>query len=737
MNTQDKKNGMTLTLVEAVETLSNIAELQVDHNLGIAEKHDLVVTDKPLTYHTVHWLHHQDAAETVSIVKETFRVILKYLQDFYKNDYSDIKNPEALENIKTVMVLVGEAAKKLDKYTALFFKKRPESVTELREYKKLQEFYQSHIARKIDEGTLSKWVVGLAQRKISPERKVVLQGPDHGQAKHVFIDLESVKKDTEYELFLLKKEDGTRFFSPRLIRNIKLISDFGDYIGQERSEDPLLSVEIWQDRGAFGASKQILKRVRGQIEDFFRVALQQGDNELVDTLNKGLIALMMAANPHNLSHNMPIKNCRNYFQDFQLFLRQCILSREYQKMMAYPPDKTNKLATGLLKLIHDLCFALYAGLIWSQELMGMVHALVQEAEEGLSSDHRKALRTAGTLGGRMAGEYAALAKLLKAHPHGPMNKILNNLEDGDYHSFDPLIQNNLPTLMYTLYMQDKSCPIARWPSMTHQEFIDKAALNGEFKAFLKACVDDATCNKALLFNLQDRVSWKEYSRCAAVEDLTNHDSFNKQIEVVTLSKDTEFYHQLAPYNQENRTDVFIRNFKQQLEDEHGGFLFPKWMEKDLNAFINKSMVEIQKVFFSDKNVLTREQRMDFIELFYIFLELKIIEMVNPDIVGFSCKDGLDVTAVASTELYIILKFLNQERLSENDREFIDLMVYGPCLLIRERILTPERFNRMVSVIKAIESTRAQFGHDGFTKVINEAFGKLYKKPILKAKVANL
>lgn len=737
MSTQDKKSGMTLTLVEAVETLSNIADLQIDKNLGIAEKHDLVVSDRPLTYHTVHWLHHRDAEETVSIVKETFRVILRYLQDFYKNDYQGISDPQALERIKTVMVLVGEAAKKLDKYTTLFMKKQSGSVMDLKEYKKLQEFYLSRIAHKIDEGTLGKWIFALSQKKGIPEKKVVLQGHPRSQTKHVFIDLESVKKDTEYELFFLRKEDGTRFFSPRLVRNIKLISDFGDYLGEEKKEDPLLNMEIWDDRTCYNYAKQIVKAVKGQIEKFFSQALQYADQELVDTLNKAIIALMMSANPRNLSHNMPLKNCTDYFKDFQVFLRQCLLSMDYQKLMAYPPDKSSKLNNGILKLVHDLCFTLYSGLTLSHELMGMVHGLIQEADEHLSADHKKAIRTADTLGARLAGEYAALSKILKYHPNGPMNRILNTLEDGNYHSFDPLLQDNLPSLLYGLYVQDKSCVFARWPSVTHQELIDKASLNEEFKAFLYACGNDSTVEKALLLNFQDRISWKEHSRCAAIEDMINHEAFGKQIEVVTIAKDTEFYNQLAPYNNENRADTFIANFKKQLKDDGAGYKFPTWMAKELSGFIDKAIPEVHKIFFSNKNMLLREHRLDFIEIFYLFLELKIIDLVKPDLVGVSCKDGLDITLTASTLLFILMKLLNQERLSENDREFIDLMLYGPCLLTRERILTPERFNRMISALKSIESVRSQFGVSGFAKVVQEGFGKLYKKPLLKGKVANI
>ena len=274
-----------------------------------------------------------------------------------------------------------------------------------------------------------------------------------------------------------------------------------------------------------------------------------------------------------------------------------------------------------------------------------------------------------------------MAKLLKQHANGPMNKILDTLENGDYHSFDPMLQAGLPTLMYGLYVHDKCYQVARWPSATHQEYIDKAVLNEEFKAFLHACGGHSKVVKSL-FNFQDRVSWKEHARCAALESLMGNDAFNKNIEVVTLSKDTEFYYQLAPYHQENRADVFMSNFKKQLKDEHSGYMFPKWMEKELTEFINKAMEEVHKVFFSNKNMLLREHRLDFIEIFYLFLQLKIIDMVHPDVVGYSCKDGLDVTSTASAELYLFMKLLKQEKLSENDREFIDLMCYGPCLLSR-------------------------------------------------------
>ena len=47
------------------------------------------------------------------------------------------------------MVLVGEAAKKLDKYTK--FLHQNQRVTDFKEYKQLQEFYRQKLLVKIDE----------------------------------------------------------------------------------------------------------------------------------------------------------------------------------------------------------------------------------------------------------------------------------------------------------------------------------------------------------------------------------------------------------------------------------------------------------------------------------------------------------------------------------------------------------------------------------------------------------
>lgn len=287
MTTKEKHETSSLSIIDAVEALSNIADLDLNREVGVVEPHDIIVQDKKVVYRTVHWLHRQDASETIGVVKDIFRVILKYLRNFYRKDYTHVTNPQTIEGIKTIMVLVGEAAKKLDKYTALFDKSKVKSVTELREYRKLQEFYLSRIARKIDEGTLGKWLLELTKRAWEQKTEVTLTAKKAMQTKHVFVDLDSVKKDTEYELFFLRKEDGTRFFSPRLIRNIKLVCDFGDYFkAPKKVEDPLEDMLIWQDRCYLSTAKEILSAIGNRLNRYFHETMKFKDRELVDILTR-------------------------------------------------------------------------------------------------------------------------------------------------------------------------------------------------------------------------------------------------------------------------------------------------------------------------------------------------------------------------------------------------------------------------------------------------------------------
>ena len=198
----------------------------------------------------------------------------------------------------------------------------------------------------------------------------------------MFVDLETVKKDTEYELFFIRKEDGSRFFSPRLLRNIKLVCDFGSYFGERKGLDPLESIKQWQDRIYHTCAREILKALGGRLDKCFRTMREVKGHELVEVLSKALFALMLSSHAQNLLRHNPAKSCGEYFGDFQFFLRDALETAIYQRWIAYPPKENNHLAHELLDSVHTLCRAMYANLEWSADMIPIIQGLIQEA--GLS-----------------------------------------------------------------------------------------------------------------------------------------------------------------------------------------------------------------------------------------------------------------------------------------------------------------------------------------------------------------
>lgn len=736
MYTQEKHEISSLSILDAVEALANIADLDLNKNVAIIQPHDLTIQDVNVTYRTIHWLHHKEAPQTLVVIKDIFRVILNYLRNFYRKDYTYVSDPKTIEGVKTIMVLVGEAAKKLDKYSALFEKAQVKSITNLPEYKHLQEFYLSKIARKIDEGTLGKWMLELTKRAWNRSREIKLTAKQALQTKHVFVDLDSVKKDTEYELFFLRKEDATRFYSPRLIRNIKLVCDFGDYFGKPKVlNDPLEDVVLWQDLCYLRAAKDILQAVENRMRRYYKEAMQFKDRELVEYMNKAFMALMLCTNSHNQVNHVPSKTCKEYFADFQYYLRQALHSRDYLKLITYPSKHSSSLANCLLDTVHSVCMALFENLRIYQTVSPHLQKLLQEAAENQSVEHQDAAKASDTLWNRLACDNKALSKLMKQHANGPLIKVLNVLQQDSHLSFDPLLLQNIPTQLYALYFNENKIMNVQIPSPTSQEFIHKVVVVEEFKAFLRNCEKSNIIKKHLIVNLQDRTSWREHSRCVALEDLQKNENFDQQLVVVTLTKDTEFYHQLEPYYQDNHADVFIQNLKEHLSDENSGFYFPMAINNALSpAFVNGIIKEIHRIFFSGKNILLREHRLDFIELFYCFLQLKLIEIVKPDSFSLTCKDGVDMAATANAQLFAFLKIINDESFTSADHAILNDILYAPALLVRERCVNPERFNRMNSAIKCVESVRAQLGRKNFAVMMHDVFGDFYKTPILKAKI---
>ncbi len=725
-----RKKKHTLSIREALDALSYLAEFEeiTDENvlsLGSLEGVTPITGDiKEIT---------ELKGLTENKIREIFSVILGYLKKIQERD--EETEGEGIGSVKSIMMMVGDAAKNLDRFTRIFKSKSGKSVTQYAEYKRLQEFYTRKIEQQVDEGLLSRWIVGLAGGETERiHRKARARKKEKSQ--HVFVDLEMVKRDTEYELLLMRKEDGTRFFSPRLIRNIKLVCDFGGYSGE--GPDIFSKVHDWRDVICHVASINMLRNLNLSMRRFYHEAFRYKGQEVVGSLNKAFMALMLCANPQNLRVNLESqsgKTCLDYFGDFQQYLRLGLTTREYQKLIAYPPKRENVMGNCILAVTQRTCRAMYLHLHVMQELFFQVHKLLGEARTFLPktthTDDEKGIFSWS----KLAYDYSEIIKSLKKHADGPLQRILESLEEARYTSFDSLLQFNLPHTWFDLYVDDVRVTHLRMASPTRQTMINKAVVNDEFKSFLKSVARDGTPTHHLLINLQDRTSWREVSRCQVVEQLQKGEPFIENLTVVTFAVDTPFYQQTDEFESLDKVKDFIQEFKKQLKSTSGGFYFTDTISNEIfPGFVKDTLDKIHKFFFNSQKYLSKKDRKNFITIFYNFLTLKLIDLVNPTSFSLSCKDAIDSGGTASVFLYVFLKLMKESELNEYETEFIEAMIYGPAILIRERALLPETLNRVLRALQAVEGLKERLGFEGFRDGVMKTFGPLYDTPVLESSI---
>ena len=117
------------------------------------------------------------------------------------------------------------------------------------------------------------------------------------------------------------------------------------------------------------------------------------------------------------------------------------------------------------------------------------------------------------------------------------------------------------------------------------------------------------------------------------------------------------------------------------------------------------------------------------------IQLKIIEVVNPGSISFSCKDAIDIGMPASCELFLLLKLLNQRPLSEREEDYLKVLLYCPAISYRGRILFADRFSRLNSMTKCIEAALEEQGEKLFHQAIAKEIGSLFHRDIMTAVIS--
>jgi hypothetical protein len=634
------------SLIEAMETLSRLAEWEEE------------LTPEESEEEVTLWFARRGASEALERASGLFRSVLHHLQGLHNAGVLN-ERKELLPGLKGMMATVGEAAARLDQLVQKSYGESEHSVTGLNEYRELTRFYLDRIVKELEGSATQK------QLAAALEEPLVRRASAEPDKRTGLTDMERVKADTDYELFFMTREDGSPFVTRDLVDNLKIACDFGPALQDAVGDDPLVQVQNWLDGAMRFKAGRMLRAIKPQLQAFIAEGWEETENPLSQQLAYACIALFLAANAHNLLRNLPARPCFAYFADFQTFLRDALRSPEYEALRApTQPVKQHQLA-----LADALCRALFEEGELNDRLPGILKELLERGH-ALEPEEKGSTQ--------LESDYHALGTLLRRHPNGPLFKVLDLLRETRALHFDPLMQGNFPTQLFEL----NGVPILRLPTPTWQKYIDEVRIAREFRAYLEGL--GRASQSHLLINLQDRASWKEGPRARALEELQEECD---ALTVVTLPRDDAFYHQMAPFHDDDDVRSFFTLLREQLKTESS--FIPDWLleQLDLDTLISS----LHKDHFDAKQTLSRRERLDFIELFQSHLILQIIELTEPDSVSLCCKDGVDNSMGLAGALYLAS--------GGKEKDPLWNATFLPALLIREREMQPNRFRRLSSVLR--------------------------------------
>ncbi len=722
-----------LSIVSAIETLSTIADLELhefpyetfseNSSQGYDNQSDIDIAHKilhevPLISKTVRWLHKKNAERILNIVRANFRTVLTYLQQFYHTEEGRFIRRESVEGIKTIMVLVSEAAENLDRYTKLFLGSAIGSVKDSKEFIDICAFYKRKIAPIASQNDIASWVNAIPITRIlhKSDHLTEIAHKEHELAlKHQFVDLDGVKKDTDYELFFLKRPDGSRYFTSRLIRNMKLVSRVEEAFKDASEEQIDISFDIHELEFSYHNSfvHQTFCKTASSIHHFFEKAGISPKNPLVRMCYSVCIALMfsrIAFERYESSENEAVlgKFPREYIDDIKKMIARLLDSDEYKRLLAYPSKGNEYWEHKLLECLHSLTVSIVQGIqvpkAWMDKVhmilsYGMSYALqeVQYLEEGF-------IKT-------MSLAYVALHKAADDHGKEQIHRLLEQIERGHTGNFDPLLYHDIPTWLYDIEVSGSKVHTIRFPSPTRQESVDSASVSSIFKDALrgkKSQIDQygkETIKPWLLVNLQERTNWKDGARTRAIEEIELLEDFSDAIHVITIPRDGDFYWQRGVFSDRAKAIEFIDDLLDHMTGTLRDTCSVYW---SLHAMMPGReeyahfATTIHEVIFSGKNVLTRFERHNFIEYMHCLAILYALADIKPSHLLVTSKDGLDTSVSFLSELYLFIEAIKGREISKDETDWMIAWLHGFELMERGRILLPERHTRIISFAKSLQ-----------------------------------
>ncbi len=204
------KTKESIYIHDAMDNLAAIMSIDMGNPppLGIVKKNRIVTSEEEFGPDTVQWLSGEGSEPILEILELTYRAIHQHLLKIYESPETNWENAKTRKGIASMMELVGESAQKAEDFLQFRLgKSLPQHVADGQEFKALQKFYTQRFVKKISGG-----IEG--DEAWTEEWKENEEAPLLDLSKTGLKDFETVRTDSEYELFYIRNEDGKHYFNP-------------------------------------------------------------------------------------------------------------------------------------------------------------------------------------------------------------------------------------------------------------------------------------------------------------------------------------------------------------------------------------------------------------------------------------------------------------------------------------------------------------------------------------------
>lgn len=234
---------------------------------------------------------------------------------------------------------------------------------------------------------------------------------------------------------------------------------------------------------------------------------------------------------------------------------------------------------------------------------------------------------------------------------------------------DSSSEGNLPFLQFVLpggtSIIRMGLPIVEQPYL--KSLVFSPAVNPEFITFIR------TQKKHLYINLMKREGLEApYSQ--VLENLNESTFF-----IVTLDKNSSFYWQKGDFPSES--EAFMELFYNKMKDPKGAYFLPR----ELNLL--EAIEKVHLSYFDGKVDLNANERRNFIELTYLEILDRLVELIGPDSMNITCKHAIDRGPSLSV--------LWQLKWGLADEQAVAALLLAPPLLMHNRTPHESRIERFI------------------------------------------